>query len=255
MVATTQINLKNGWQLHSYDTASSTSDILFAASELTEGFAALARQQTAGRGRRGAQWSSQPNDGMYLSVALCPTRPQQDWPTLSFIAALSLKAALSQLVPSLSVGLKWPNDLLVGGCKLSGLLLEARGDYVVLGCGVNLKNAPVIDDISFPPTDIYAQTGLIIDPQDLAICFLDALQSRYEIWQSSGFSSFYPLYKEQLLFLGKPISVNQAGQMLTGIFEDMREDGALILKSETNTLNAITAGDVNLMGTDNASGN
>ena len=254
MVATTPTNLKNGWQLHSYETASSTSDILFLTPDLSEGFAVLARQQTAGRGRRGAQWSSQPNDGMYLSVALCPSRPQQDWPTLSFIAALSLKAALSQLVPSLSVGLKWPNDLLAEGGKLSGLLLEARGDYLVLGCGVNLKNAPAIKDTFFPPTDIYAQTGLIIDPEDLAKAFLDELQRRYEIWQSSGFSSFYPLYKEQLLFLRMPISVNQAGQRLTGIFEDMREDGALILKSETNTLNVITAGDVNLMGTDNASG-
>ena len=254
MVTSKTISFENGWQLHVYDVASSTSDILFSLSDKKEGQAVLARQQTAGRGRRGASWSSEPNDGMYLSVMLCPKRPQQDWPTLSFIAALSLQSALRSQIPSLEVGLKWPNDVLAGGGKLSGLLLEARGDYLVLGCGVNLKNAPVIATGAFAPTDIFAQTGVIIDPEILADAFLDELYNRYQIWQSSGFSAFYHLYKEQILFLGERISVKQTAQTLTGLFEDMREDGALLLKTETGAITAITAGDVNLMGTDNASG-
>ena len=243
-----------GWQLHIYDVASSTSDILFSLDNKTEGHAVLAGQQTAGRGRRGSSWSSAPNDGMYLSVMLSPARPQQEWPTLSFIAALSLHAALQKTVPPLKAGLKWPNDVLVNGGKLSGLLLEARDGHLVLGCGVNLKNAPMITDISFAPTDVYAQTGIVLAPETLATAFLDELHSRYQIWQSSGFSPFYHLYKEQLLFLGEPIHVNQASQSLSGIFEDMREDGALLLKTENGALTAITAGDVNLMGSDNASG-
>ena len=254
MVTSQIITFENSWQLHIYDVASSTSDSLFALADKKEGQAVLARQQTAGRGRRGASWSSAPNDGMYLSVMLCPQRPQQDWPTLSFIAALSLQAALRSQIPSLDVGLKWPNDLLAGGGKLSGLLLEARGEYLVLGCGVNLKNAPQIEGGAFAPTDIYAQTGLVIDPETLAEAFLTELHDRYQIWQSSGFSAFYHLYKEQLLFLGERITVKQTAQTLTGLFEDMREDGALLLKTETGAITAITAGDVNLMGTDNASG-
>ena len=254
MVTTQNITLENGWQLQIHEVASSTSDILFSLSDKKEGQAVLARQQTAGRGRRGASWSSAPNDGMYLSVMLRPKRPQQDWPTLSFIAALCLQSALKALIPSLEVGLKWPNDLLIKGGKLSGLLLEARGDYLVLGCGVNLKNAPLIEGGAFSPTDIFTQTALVIDPETLAQAFLRQLHDRYQIWQQSGFSAFYPLYKEQLLFLGERITVKQTAHTLTGLFEDLREDGALLLRTEAGAITAITAGDVNLMGTDNASG-
>ena len=247
------ITLPYGWQIALYDVAGSTSDILLQDSTLTEGMAVLARQQTKGRGRQGRYWQSEPDDGMYLSVALQPNRPRQEWPTLSFVAALSLLQALEGLCPSLPLGLKWPNDVLTRDKKLSGLLLEAQGDFVILGCGVNLKNAPHVPDMIFPPTDVEAETGVTLAPEKVANAFLSRLQAHYQNWQQAGFSAHYSLYKQHLLFQGAPITVRQTHGTLEGVLVDVAIDGTLSLQLDDGTIQPITTGDVNVMGQSHAS--
>ena len=248
-----QINrLETGWQLAVYDSVTSTSDVIFAHPEVSEGFAVLARQQTKGRGRQGRPWASELDDGMYLSLALSPTREMAEWPTLSFVAALSLFDALTHLCPDLPAGLKWPNDVLINGGKVSGLLLEARQDRLVIGCGVNLKNAPQLAGARFAPTDILAQTGKLIAPQELALCFLSHFHEHYQNWLSAGFLAQIDLYRSHLLFVGEPISVSQGDKVTEGIMIGMSEKGDLLLEDGAGQIKSVTTGDVNLIGFSNA---
>ena len=248
------MTFETGWQLAVYETATSTSDVIFSQHDAAEGLCVLARQQTKGRGRHGRVWTSALDDGMYLSILLSPTRPVQDWPSLSFIAALGLFKALKQLFPDLPAGLKWPNDVLVNHKKISGILLEARQDKLVLGCGVNLKNAPDVPDASFPPTDLAQQTGQIIAPTTLADCFIQQFYNLYQSWQVSGFSAHYDLYKSHLLFLSEQITVTQGEHKVTGLMKDITKAGGLLLENASGTINEITTGDVNLIGFSDAAG-
>ena len=155
-------------------------------------------------------------------------------------------------MPVLSLGLKWPNDVLTRQKKLSGLLLEARGDFVILGCGVNLKNAPHVPDMVFPPTDIEAETGAILAPETVAEAFStpDGPLSKLA---AGWLSAHYSLYKQHLLFQGAPISVRQTNGTLEGVLVDVALDGTLSLSLDDGTIRYITTGDVNVMGQSHAS--
>jgi len=249
------IRLDTGWELAVYETATSTSDVIFSHPEPHEGLCVLAREQTKGRGRLGRQWRSERNDGMYLSLALTPARAVQEWPCLSFVAALALLQSLKSLYPDLSAGLKWPNDVLIAGQKISGILAEAKGNLFVLGCGVNLKNAPQVRDAHFPPTDLHAQTGEILAPELLAEQFLNHFYHLYQEWQVTGFSAQYDLYKTHLLFLSETISVTQGDKRLNGVMRGVTKTGDLLLEQADGTLEAITTGDVNLVRFSDATGN
>ena len=115
------------------DSATSSSDLVWAAAaqDAPSGTAFLVREQTAGRGRRGAGWSSA-RGGMYFSILLRPAISQRLWFGLSFVAALAIRQELARCLADVPVMLKWPNDVLAGGGKLCGILLEGRGEAVVM---------------------------------------------------------------------------------------------------------------------------
>ena len=242
------IKFDYGWQLSVFDTATSTSDIIFSLDDIKEGVAILARQQTAGRGRHGRSWTSNIDDGMYLSLALRPQRAVKEWPSLSFVTALSLVDAIKQLTPHMPIGLKWPNDILVDNRKISGILLEAKQDLLVIGCGVNLKNAPHVKDAKFAPTDIFAQSNILISPQELATRFLNKFHQLYQDWQHAGFSSHIDLYKSQLLFMSQRVSVSQGHNKISGIMRGISQQGDLLIEGDNGDIISLSTGDVNLVG-------
>lgn len=246
------MTLETGWRLAVYETATSTSDVIFGHEDASEGLCVLARQQTKGRGRQGRVWTSARDDGMYISLSLMPVREMREWPTLSFVAALGLYQALTEMFPELPAGLKWPNDVLVGGKKISGILLEARQNRLVLGCGVNLRNAPSVPKATFSPTDLWQETGQLVAPETLAKAFLKHFYNLYQSWQVSGFSAQYDLYKSQLLFLSEKISVTQGQNRLEGVMRGITKGGDLLLEDASGEIKSVTTGDVNLIGFSNA---
>ncbi|WP_376090675.1 biotin--[acetyl-CoA-carboxylase] ligase [Roseomonas sp. CCTCC AB2023176] len=146
--------LPDGWRLLVHEEVPSTSDLLrrLATAGEPEGLALLARRQTAGRGTSGRRWAS-PRGNLHLSVLLRPSEPARTLPEWSLLAALAVHDALSPHVPGpAALQLKWPNDLLLGGAKIAGLLLEAeargdgRLDWICLGVGANLASAPDLPD-------------------------------------------------------------------------------------------------------------
>src|SRR5215218_8406691 len=160
-----------------------------AALGAPEGLCVVAREQTAGRGRRERSWVSPKDAGLYVSVVLRPTLEARLWPLITLAAALAVRDALEEAC-GLEADIKWPNDLLAGGRKLCGILAEtaegARGRAVVLGVGVNLGRGSFPPEISDTATSVEEQTGRAPDAGRLLEALTRALARRYETLHARG---------------------------------------------------------------------
>jgi len=170
------------------DVATSSSDLAWkAAGEgAPHGAGFLVAEQTAGRGRRGATWRSV-RGGMYFSILLRPGFEQRLWPGLSFIAGLAIREVIAGLAPENAITLKWPNDVIAMKGKIGGVLLEARGDAVVVGTGVNIKQQETMPKAKLLATSIAEMGAGEIAPFDIAEAYARNLLGRVERYGSEGF--------------------------------------------------------------------
>lgn len=197
----------------------------------------LAHEQTAGRGRRGRPWVS-PRGNFHASLVMRPSEPARVVALRSFAAALALRDSLVALTGlPMAFALKWPNDLLLNGGKLAGILLESVGQggkvaRLVIGFGVNLIAAPdpaQLDQGALAPVTVLAETGLRLAPEAL----LAALAPAYARWEAVFVTEgFAPLRQEWLRHaarLGEPILARTGAETRSGIFESIDAEGALVL--------------------------
>ncbi len=204
-----------------------------------QGLVITAAQQTKGRGRQGRVWASEPGN-LYTSIVLRPTREARHYGDLAFVAALALSETLEKF--DLRPQIKWPNDVLLEGAKISGLLLESEPGWVVLGMGVNVAHAPTLPDRA---TTSLAAQGLSLTAPELLDQFLPHLARWYAVWQEQGLSALVQPWKQRAIGLGQPVNVRLApGQELSGTFTDLDKDGALLLSQPGQPLRRILAGDV-----------
>ncbi len=247
------------WELHSKDTATSALDVAKEFIEnselLPEGNAFLVSEQTKGRGRMGRIWVSRKNDGMYLSVILSPKRSHSEWPTLSFVASLAANQTINAICPDVPISLKWPNDLMADNKKIGGILVEADSTHAIVGCGINLRNAPDISDSPFSSTDIAKYQETIPEPEQLASSFLLNLESLYQIWQDCGPAPLIARWQDKSKIIGRKLTVKLRDKSVTGICDALEPDGRLNLIDIDGNIHLITVGDVVLMGEVNASRN
>lgn len=220
--------------------AGSTNDEAGARALAGEGPAwIMARRQTAARGRQGRAWSA-PKGNLSASLLMVPEVPLAEAATFSFDAALAV-ADLADAHGAREVGLKWPNDVLVGGRKVAGILLESletpRGRCLIVGVGVNLAHAP--EETRLPA----ATLGAGIDPE----AALDTLAAAFARWQAvrarEGFAAIRTAWLARAAGLGQPIEVRLPRETLAGTFEDVDADGCLVLRTAAGP-RRIAAGDV-----------
>ena len=248
------------WTLSCQDRGTSTSDLAKVAARegAPAGSAFLLGEQTAGRGRRGRHWSSQAG-GMYVSVLLYPSRSVNSWFALSFATALAIydvvKTHLTEQIlqhdvnlPIPAIGLKWPNDVLVNNRKVAGILLEAQADSLIIGSGVNIVAIAPVDQNPHPPIAFGDFPGILPGPKQLAESYLKRLQFYYELWERDGFGPIRDLWLGQALHMKQTISVNVAGQKITGTCTELLTDGGMVLLDESGKSHHITTGDVELIG-------
>jgi BirA family transcriptional regulator, biotin operon repressor / biotin---[acetyl-CoA-carboxylase] ligase len=210
--------------------------------------------QTAGRGRGGRAWISPPGN-LYLSLVLRPDCPARRAAELGFVAAVALGAALRDIAADLPVVFKWPNDVLLRGRKLAGILIEADGqaagalDWLVLGVGVNVDSHPA--GTAVPATSLRAEgaAGASVETvrDGFARRFLEAMQD----WRRDGFGPIRERWKAHAAGIGDAVTVRLPNATLRGTFVDLDADGALLLGAEAGgadanhgTVRRITAGDV-----------
>jgi BirA family biotin operon repressor/biotin-[acetyl-CoA-carboxylase] ligase len=201
--------------------------------------------QEAGRGRRGHTWTSPPGN-LYASLLLSEPSPQALAPQLSFVAGLALHDAVAECAaqtgPLLKV--KWPNDLLIGGAKVAGILIEgesAPGFAAVIGFGVNCAAHP--SDTPYPATDL-AACGAQVAPQTLLSALAGAMQKRLSQWQAGqGFAAIRADWLKRAAGLGHAIQVRLPDREFSGNFEGLDDDGRLLVRGSAG-VTAVTAGEV-----------
>lgn len=203
--------------------------------------------QTAGRGRRGRDWVS-PVGNLYASVLLRPAVSPAAGAQLSFVAALAVAELAAEVIPGAPVvACKWPNDVLVNGAKVAGILLESQTDsagrlaWLVIGTGVNV--------VSHPPLTAYAATSLAANgatatAEDCLALYLARLDHWRQTWLRQGFDPVRAAWLARAWRLGETISVRRGEKTLAGTFEGLDDTGALLLAAHGGQRHTIAAGEV-----------
>jgi BirA family biotin operon repressor/biotin-[acetyl-CoA-carboxylase] ligase len=234
-----------GVRLISHDTVGSTNaEALRLARDGERGpLWVVAKSQTAGRGRRGRIWVSEPGN-LYASLLLTDPAPPDRFPELSFVAALAVHDAIGGRIPGLSsrLVLKWPNDLLIDRNKFAGILVEGEGTGVAIGIGVNCVHHPGGTDT--PATDL-ATAGVRTSPETLFAPLSAAMRARVAQWnRGAGFAAIRTDWLARAAGVGKAIRVRSGDGELAGQFETIDETGRLVLRLADGTMQTVAAGDV-----------
>ena len=243
--------LPTGFRLIELDSVASTNDEARTLAErgAADGTAVLAHTQTAGRARRGRQWVSETGN-LFFSLILRPECPASDATQLGFAASVAIAEAAARHLPKgAEVRCKWPNDVLVGGRKLSGMLLEAGPagsggdlDWLILGIGINIVSHP--EDTPFPATSLAGEGGEAVAPADLLAVFCRRFAHWRAVWRGEGFAPLRHAWLSRAAGLGDNIEVRLETTTLSGTFEELDGHGALVLLQENGRHVKITAGDV-----------
>ena len=205
-----------------------------------EGDWLVALHQHSGRGRQGRTWASEP--GNFFGSTLVALRPGDPPPqTLSLAAGVALIEAVDAAVPAQPLMLKWPNDLLLLGRKLAGILLERSGDRIAVGIGVNLAAAPVLEDRE--PAALLAG----IAPQAFAPLLAASFARMLDMWRSGNAAAVACAWQDRAHPIGARLSVHVGkDEIRTGAFLGLDHDGALRLQLDDGSIELIRAGDVEL---------
>ncbi|MGH6740629.1 MAG: biotin--[acetyl-CoA-carboxylase] ligase [Bradyrhizobium sp.] len=225
-----------------YETIDSTNDEIrrLMSAGAGHGTVVHADEQTAGRGRLSRVWISQPGN-LYMSVLLQPEVPVARRSELSFVAAIAVADAVAALLPKQArATLKWPNDVLVGGAKIAGILLEQIDKATIIGIGLDVLQAPA--DAGYKTTSIAASGGIatVDGARDI---LLARLAQHLESWQREGFAPIRQAWLARSCPIGTRLRVSVQGATVEGDFAGLDLDGALLLDAGEQR-QRIVAGDV-----------
>ncbi len=208
----------------------------------------MAHHQTAGRGRRGRVWKM-PKGNLAATLVYRPEATPHEAAKRSFLAALALFEALAIHVDRTRLSLKWPNDVLLDGGKVAGILLESAGsgpfvDWLAIGVGVNLAARPEgLRDAMFPPVAVADGDGPLVEPEDFLTLLADAFATEEGKLEAFGFARIREDWLRHAARLGEVITARTGTDEVTGVFETVDDDGNLILRTPDGA-RAISAADV-----------
>ena len=218
-----------------------------------DGAVMLAESQTAGRGRAGRAWVSPPDVNLHFTVIL--RLGDRDPRSLSYVTPLAIAEAIEALATSkgasLRVDLKWPNDALVGGLKVAGVLIEAATSpedepVALIGVGINVNIDPAAyPEIADIATSIKAALGFEVPREVLLAVFCDQFERLYEE-AASGSRRPFEAWKQRLVTLGSEVVATGGGQELRGVGVDVNDDGTLVIETPDGVRHTVEAGDVTL---------
>lgn len=243
-----------GRDIRVFEQTTSTNDVIekLARDGVREGVVVFAEAQTKGRGRLGRKWISPERKGLWFSVLLRPDLRPQEATQLTVASATALRRAI-QSETGLKPEIKWPNDLLVGGKKVAGILTELSAEldrvkHVILGIGVDVN----LGAGEFPPelrkqaTSLKIEAGRVISRPELAAAILRELDSDYARICAGKFSGIADEWEKHCTTIGKEVTVQIGDRKIRGRAESLDDAGALLLRTEHGRLETITGGDVTL---------
>lgn len=235
------MNVKD-WRIVGFDEVESTNDEALKYSRKANGasYVIIAKRQTKGRGRRGRSWVGL-DGNLFFSVLL--EFDVKNLGALVIISALSLLQCIKSLKSDVEVLLKWPNDVLLNGAKVSGILLEkANGNYMIVGVGVNIKHSPhdistLYPVISLKEADIDTESG------DFLRRYLKFFGDNINLYRGGGFEKLRQLWLSNAKGIGERITVRQENDVKEGLFRGIDENADLLLE-KNGVISKIVVGDV-----------
>ncbi len=235
-------------EVHVLAEVSSTNDVASTAGRggEAEGLVVVAEQQTGGRGRLGREWVSPPRAGLTFSVLLRPTAPAEKWPLLPLLVGVAVARAVRERT-GVAVDLKWPNDLLVDGRKIGGILAEVAGAAVVIGIGLNVSTTA--DELPGPEAtsvSLEVGPGESADRMPLLLAILRELGPRYLAWQDAGGGgSVVADFRALCDTVGREVRVAlPGGAVIVGTATGIDDDGRLLVRAADGAVTSVSAGDV-----------
>jgi BirA family biotin operon repressor/biotin-[acetyl-CoA-carboxylase] ligase len=212
----------------------------------------VADGQSGGRGRKGRSWFSPPGVNLYFSILLRPAGLEhRHVPLITLMAGVALCRGLQPLLKDRRATLKWPNDVLVNGHKVAGILTEVSTtgrhvDYVILGVGVNVNQPTAMwpPDLQARATSLYAETGVVYPRAHVLFQVLSHLGAGYSSLLRGKRDECVAAWKRVSSTLGKPVRVQSGHEQLTGIARDVDAAGALVIERPDGTWHTVSTGDI-----------
>jgi BirA family biotin operon repressor/biotin-[acetyl-CoA-carboxylase] ligase len=243
-----------GRDIRVFEQTTSTNDVIekLARDGVKEGAVVFAESQTKGRGRLGRKWISPERKGLWFSVLLRPDLRPQETTQLTVASATALRRAI-QSETGLHPEIKWPNDIVIGGKKVAGILTELSAEldqvrHVILGIGVDVNQSAS----EFPPelrklaTSLKIESGRAISRAELATAILRELDSDYARICGGLFAEVADEWQEHCKTIGRQVTIQIGERRIRGHAESLDDDGALLLRTDHGRLERITGGDVTL---------
>lgn len=239
-----RFDLPDGYALHRFDRLDGTNAEALrrmARGEAPPGAVFVARVQDAGRGRAGRTWQS-PAGNLHATIVLSVERGRSP-AHLAFVAALGTLDALRRMAPSGSFALKWPNDVLCGGRKLSGVLIEAGETAWAVGVGINLAASPPDDAVRHPATNLKSATGADIPAAEALGALCAGIEAWRRRWTDEGFGPLREAWLASAHGIGDTIAASTGRGTVAGRFAGLDADGALLI-DVAGARRLVSAGDV-----------
>jgi len=243
-----------GRDIRVFERTTSTNDVVekLARDGVREGAVVFAESQTKGRGRLGRKWISPERKGLWFSVLLRPDLRPQETTQLTVAAATALRRAI-QSETGLKPEIKWPNDILIGGKKVAGILTELSAEldrvkHVILGIGVdvNLDAGEFPEELKKTATSLKIESGAAISRAVLAVAILRELDFDYARTCAGKFTAVADEWEQNCTTIGKDVTVQIGDRKIRGRAESLDDAGALLLRTEHGQPEPITGGDVTL---------
>jgi BirA family transcriptional regulator, biotin operon repressor / biotin---[acetyl-CoA-carboxylase] ligase len=235
--------LPAGYRLEIRQETGSTNDDIRQLGQRAEpaGRVIAAERQLAGRGRRGAAWVCPPGLGLAFSVLLRPTIHKALWPRLSLATGIAVAEALESF--GIMAELKWPNDIWIAGKKISGILVEAGEDFVIVGIGLNVGVMDFPDELRTSATSLCLECGEAPSRGQV----LARITAKLDAWQhaiDADFPALLRAYRLRCALTGRRVQLWSAGELLTGEVSGIGDGGELLLRDETGTRKIVQADEV-----------
>jgi BirA family biotin operon repressor/biotin-[acetyl-CoA-carboxylase] ligase len=241
-----------GRDIRVFEETTSTNDVVekLARDGVKEGVVVFAESQTKGRGRLGRKWMSPTHKGLWFSILLRPKLSPQETTQLTVASATALRRAIKN-VTGVSADIKWPNDLLIGGKKVVGILTEMSAEadrvrHVILGIGVDVNQEEFPAELRAIATSLKNESGGKICRAELAVEILRELDFDYARICGGKFSAVADEWETGCATLGKKVSVQMGARLICGVAEALDDDGALLVRTEHGHLERVIGGDVTL---------
>ncbi|MCP4723694.1 MAG: biotin--[acetyl-CoA-carboxylase] ligase [bacterium] len=209
-----------------------------------------AEEQTGGKGRMQRSWHSPSGKGIWISTAFPPVDSTANFGHYNFMCSLVISSAIEEIT-GIKADLKWPNDILIGGKKVCGILSEsiscADGKYIIItgmGLNVNIKNTEFPVGIRNLATSLLIEAGKNIDRQKLLLEIISNLNEYYDLWQDKGIEPIYFQWISQCTTIGKSVEIKTEKQYISGTAINVNKDGSLLLEEKTGKTHRIYAGDL-----------